>query len=283
MRRGFIVPVVIMLFFAVPAFIVFAPVENVEAYLMQKITPPQNEAMVQRWIQWLRESNFTQIEQGLDPGLRTDDLKDKLGTMARLIPAEQPRSVKPIGYLVAHHPDSSRSITTTLEYEFTDHWLLATVVEQEHSGTVTVTGFHVNPIPESVENHNRFTLLNKEPVNYVVLLLSWAALAVSAYGVIASLRSSMGKKKWLWAALCLVGVGRLGINWTTGMVGFTPLWIGFPPSSAVMVPLYSPWVVYSSLPLGAAVFLMLRDRLTRVGSAPESQQTSTQNFTVLPS
>jgi hypothetical protein len=73
MRRGFIVPVVIMLFFAVPAFIVFAPVENVEAYLVQKITPPRNEAMVQRWIQWLRESNFTQIEQGLDPSLRTDD------------------------------------------------------------------------------------------------------------------------------------------------------------------------------------------------------------------
>jgi len=183
---------------------------------------------------------------------------------------------------VVHHPDSSRTITTTLEYEFADHWLLATMVKQEHSDVTIVSGFHVNPTSESVEVHNRFTLLGKESVNYVVLLLSLAALAVSAYGVIASLRSSMGKKKWLWAAVCLIGVGRLAINWTTGAVGFTPLWIGFPPSGAVMVPLYSPWVVYSSLPVGAVVFLMLRDRLTHVRPTPESQRASTPNFAVLP-
>jgi hypothetical protein len=283
MRRGFIVPVVIILIFAAPALIVYAPVENLEASMMKKITPPQDEAMVQRWIQWLRESNFGQIELGLDPSLRTDDLRDKLETMARLIPAEQPKSVKTIGYLVVHHPDSSRTITTTLEYEFGDQWLLATIVKQEESDTTTVRGFNVSPISESVETHNKFTLFGKEPVNYVVLLLSLAALAVSAYGVIASLRMSMGKRKWLWAAVCLIGVGRLAINWTTGAVRFTPLWIGFPPSGAVMAPLYSPWVVYSSLPVGAVVFLMLRGRLTRVRPTPDSQQASSPNFTVLSS
>jgi hypothetical protein len=265
-----VVPVVVILVFALPALIVLAPVEKLEATMMEKITPPQDQAMVQKWMLLLRKGNFGEIEQGLDASLRTGDLREKLDAMARSIPAEEPRSVKPIGYLVVHHPDSSRTIKTTLEYEFKDRWLLATMIEQEQSGTATVTGFHVYPIPESVERHNRFTLVGKEPVNYVVLLLSLAALAVSAYGVIASLRTSMGKKKWLWAAVCLVGVGRLAVNWTTGAVGFTPLWIGFPPCGATMVPLYSPWVVFSSLPVGAVVFLTLGDRLARTRSAPGS-------------
>lgn len=269
MRRGSIVPAIVILVFALPALIVFAPVEKFEATMMRKITPPQAEAMVERWMQWLRDGSFSEIEQGIDASLRTDDLRAKLTTMARSIPAGQPRSVKPIGYVVVNHPDSSKTITTTLEYEFTDQWLLATIVEREQSGAGTVTGFHVYTIPESVESHNRFTLVDKMPVDYVVILLSLAALAVSAYGVITSLRASMGKKKWLWAAVCLVGVGRLAINWTTGAVGFTPLWIGFPPSGAVMVPFYSPWVVYSSLPVGAGVFLMFRDRLT--GARPSQQ------------
>jgi hypothetical protein len=116
---------------------------------------------------------------------------------------------------------------------------------------------------ESVESHNRFTLLGKEPVHYFVLLLSLASLAVTAYGVVASLRTPIGKKNWLWAAVCFVGIGRLAINWTTGAVGFTPLWIGFPPFGAAMIPLYSPWMVYTSLPARAVVFLVPRDWLTR--------------------
>lgn len=283
MRPGLIVPVVIVLLFAVPALIVYVPVESLEAYMMKKITPPQDEAMVQRWTQWLEERNFDQIERGLDPSLRANDVRDKLETMAQLIPPQQPTSVKVIGYIVAHHRDSSSTTTTTLEYEFSDGWLIASLVKEERAGASTVTGFHVQPISESVESRNRFTLFGKEPVHYVVLLLSLAALAVSAYGVIASLRVPMGKKKWLWAAVCSFGVGRLAINWTTGAVGFTPLWIGFPPSGAVMIPLYSPWVVYSSLPVGAVVFLMLRDRLILVRPTPEAQQASPTHSTVLPS
>lgn len=277
MRRRLVVPVVILLVVVAPALMLFVPVETWEAHMMKKTTPPQEVAMVQTWIQWLREGNYSQIEQGIDPDLRTDDLKDKLDTMARLIPAEQPKSVKPIGYYVTYHSDS-RTITTTLEYQFADYWLVATMVQEEQSDTTTVSGFHVWRIPESVEAHNKFRLLGKGPADYALLLLSLAALMVSAYGVIVSLRSSMGKRKWLWALVCLIGVGRLAINWTTGAVSFTLLWFGFPPSGAEMNPLYSPWVVYSSLPVGAVLFLVLKDRLTRVTPTPEPQQVSPSNY-----
>ena len=229
---------------------------------MKKLTPPADEALVERWVQWLREGNFDQIERGLDPGLRTDDLRDKLQGMAVLIPAQPAKSVKPVGHLVAHHPDSSRTVTTTLEYEFPDQWLLARIVVQQQSGKSSVTGFSVYALPESVERQNGLTLAGKNSAHYGVLFLALAALAVSVYGVIVCIRVPVGKKRWWWAILCLIGVGRLGINWTTGAVGFMPMWIGFPPSGAV-AELYSPWIVYTSLPVGAALIIMFRDRLVR--------------------
>jgi hypothetical protein len=270
----------LLLFFAIPTLFIFcaqASIERLEAVLMKKIAPAEDEAMVQTWVQWTRQDYFDQIKTGLDPSLRTDDLRDKLEEMARVIPNEQPISVKPIGYAVVHHPDSSQTITITLEYEFQDQWLLATLVKQEHSGMSSVVGFHINPIPESVESHNRLTLRGKEPVQYFMLLLALAALATALYGVVVCLRAPAGKKKWLWAALCLIGVGRLAVNWTTGVVGFTAVWIGFPPSGASMVPLYSPWMVYTSLPVGGAIVLIFSERLLgsqRDGQSPELRDES---------
>ena len=109
-----------------------------------------------------------------------------------------------------------------------------------------------------------------------MLLLAVAALIVSIYGFISCLRSQMGKKKWLWAVICLLGIGKLAVNWTTGAIGFTPIWVGMPPAGAVMVPLYSPWVVYASFPLGAVMFLIWRARLSRTMPESSVPETPTQ-------
>jgi hypothetical protein len=244
-------------------------IEPIEAYMMNKTTPAKDEAMVQRWIQCLREGRFGEIERGLDPNLRSDDLQEKLTSMARLLPTQEPTSAKVIGYRVLHDADSSSTITTILEYEFPHEWLLATLVKQDHAGTITVIGFYVVPIPDSLENQNRFTLIGKDPVRYVVLFLALAALAVSTYAFIACLRTKMGKGKWLWAILCFVGIGRLAVNWTTGATGFTAICIGVPPVGAAMVPLYSPWMVYTSLPVGAVLFLIFRELVAGRSAGPD--------------
>lgn len=93
------------------------------------------------------------------------------------------------------NPDSSRTITTTLEYEFPNQWLLATLEKHEQSGTSRLTRFNFSLIPESVEHAYRFTLFGKQPVYYVVLLLALAALAFSIYALIACIRTPMEKRK----------------------------------------------------------------------------------------
>ena len=241
--------------------------ERLEARMMTNITNPKDEQLVRSYVQYLWEHNYDSIERELDPRLRTDDLREKLNAMSQLLPTQEPKSVKVVGYRVVHHPDSSKTIAITLEYEFPSEWLLAELERSEDGDASTVTGFRIFPIAESVEKHNRFNIEHKSTGQYGVLLLALAALMVSIYGFISALRTPIGKKKWLWAIICLFGVGRVVVNWTTGAVGLTPLWVGFPPAGAFMVPLYSPWIVYAALPVGTMVFLIRRPRLSKPDSS----------------
>jgi hypothetical protein len=45
----------------------------------------------------------------------------------------------------------------------------------------------------------------------------------SIAALVVRLRTRMGKRKWLWSVISLLGVGQLSINWITGQSGFTPI------------------------------------------------------------
>ena len=98
--------------------------------MMKKIADSRDEQMVRGYVQKLREHACGDIEKELDPRIRTDDLRDHLIAMSELLPNEEPKSVKVIGYRVVRDPDLSKTVTVTLEYEFSNQWLLAEVVKQ---------------------------------------------------------------------------------------------------------------------------------------------------------
>ncbi len=58
-------------------------------------------------------------------------------------------------------------------------------------------------------------------------------------------------------AKAVVGLGKVAVNWTTGEWGIPPLSIQLSSASAA-APLYGPWTIAVSRPLGAIVFLLNR-------------------------
>lgn len=278
MRRNYVLLTFGLIFLCIPFFYTGCAqvsLERLEARMMKKITNPQDEQMARGFVQQLQKHAYDSVEQELDPRLRTDDLRGTLTAMSELLPTQEPKSVKVIGYQVFHHPDSSKTISTTLEFEFSNQWVLAEVVEERRGDENTVIGLHVTPIVASIEQQNRFSLSGKNSGQYGVLLLALGALIVSIYGLVSCLRTPIGRKKWLWAVVCLFGVGRIAVNWTTGAIGFTPIWVGIPPAGAFMVPLYSPWIVYASLPIGTTIFLIWRPTLTGATASDVPETVST--------
>jgi hypothetical protein len=224
---------------------------------MNRVTSPQDAAAARNYIDLLRQNKFAQIEKDMDPSLQYLNLRDVLTNMAALLPAQQPVSVKVVGMNTIRESNSS-TINATLEYEFPGRWLLANVATKKKDGVVTIVGFHVYQIPDSLEHQNQFTLVGKSFDQYATLFVGTLEVVLSLCAFVVCLRTKMAKGKWLWSIICLLGVGQFGVDWTTGRSSWTALAIHLPPAGAA-APLYGAWVIYVSVPLGAIVFFGLLD------------------------
>jgi hypothetical protein len=227
-----------------------------QASLMKRFTPSQDESIAKSYIDLLRQKHFDQVERGLDPSIKGPNIRDTLATMAEMIPAQEPTSVKVVGSHAFHGKEFSTT-DLTFEYEFAGKWLLIQVAMQKKFDVSTIMGFHVQPISDSLENLNKFRLVGKTALHYVVLALAILAPLFSVYVLVLCARTKIEKRKWLWVLFIIVGVGKFGVNWATGQWQCTPLAVQLPPAGA-FAQLYGPWTVYFSLPLGAVAFLLWR-------------------------
>jgi len=224
-----------------------------QATLMKKITPPDDELSARKYFDQLRQKEFDQIASELVPSVTDPGIRDELAQMASLIPADAPVSVKVVGAHVFHNPEYSTT-SITLEYQFPSKWLLVDVTTQKKGKASTVLGFHITPQLDSLENLNRFTLVGKNAIQYLILSLAVGSLACSFYVLILCIRTKGVNRKWLWMLFILVGVEKVAVNWRTGQLTFGILAINIPSATASHA-LYGPWTVAVFLPLGAILFL----------------------------
>jgi hypothetical protein len=227
-----------------------------QATLMKKFTPPADEAIARGYAQQLQQGKFDQIEHDLDPNLANASTPETFSKMAAFFPADTADSVKVVGA----HTFNSQELSTsdiTLEYQFPTKWLLVNVVTQKKGDVSTLVGLHVTPIPDSLENLNRFTLVGKSALQYLTLICAVASLLFTLYVFSICIRSRDMKPKWLWSIAVLIGVGYFGVNWGTGQWTFQVFAIQIPCFS-MKHDLYGPWIVAAYVPLGAIAFLHRR-------------------------
>ncbi len=224
--------------------------------LLNKFSSPEDQAVAKSYIDRLRAGKYAEIEQALDSDIQTPDSRDTLAKMAALIPSGEPTSMKLVGAQVYHTPGAT-IVNTTFEFSFGDRWILANVAVRDRHGAKTIVGFNVHPMQQSLESLNRFTLLGKSAIQYAVFVAAIAAVAITIYSVVACAGTKLLRKKWLWMLLILFGFGKIAVNWTTGEWGIAPLTIQL-FSATAFAPLYGPWTIAVSLPLGAIAFLLYR-------------------------
>jgi len=237
-----------------------------KADLIQKFAASEDQALARSYVDLLRQHRFDDIEKSMDPSLTGPSLNQTLSNMAGMFPPGEPTSVTLVGAQSFKTPDSSM-VNLTFEYGFAGKWLVTNVALKKQGGNTTIVGFHVYPQTKSLEAQSKFTLKDKSPLQYAVLALIIVAPLVTLWSLVSCLRTKLKGRKWLWVLFIILGVGRLAINWTTGAWGFNPFYIQLFSASA-FAPFYGPWTLGVSLPLGAIVFLLSRDKLrsTDVGS-----------------
>jgi hypothetical protein len=239
-----------------------------QATLMKKFTLQADEAIAKEYGQLLQQRKLDRIEHDLDPSLVDSSVPETFSKMAALFPANAPDSVKVVGAHTFHRQELSKS-DITLEYQFPTKWLLVNVMTQKKGDVSTLIGLHVTPIPDSLENLNRFTLVGKSVLQYLTLICAVGSLLFTFYVCAVCIRSQDLKPKWLWSIAVLVGVGYFGVNWVTGQWTYQLLAIRIPCFS-MGHPLYGPWTVGAYFPLGDLAFLHRRWKMKVTGeSIPE--------------
>jgi len=236
--------------------------------LMTKMIPEKDAALAEHYMDAVRLKDYETIEQHADPSIAGPDLRDKLAEVTSVFSSThmKPLSVKPVAISFVGHAGSATNTSITLEYEFSDEWVLAEVTTQKVNGVSTITGVHAEAIQESVESQNSFSFNNKGLSQYVVFLFAVLAPLLTLYALVQCVKTPIKKRKWLWIVFILIGVGKLTVNWTTGQVFVAALALQVISGGATALG-YAPWMISASLPLGAIIFLIYRDSIRSTPSA----------------
>ncbi len=224
---------------------------------------PEDVSLAKSIFELLRGGHYDQVRELMNPALQDAAFRSDIDGMVAAIPAENASAVKTSSVDVLCEEGSCES-HIIVEYRYKTERLLFNVVLQKETSRTTIAGMHVRIIPESLIKANEFTLLKKTFPQYLILSLAMLFPAFSLYVLALCLWSKIGPRKWVWACFILIGVGRLGIDWTNGQLDFQFLAIQVLSAGAFAFP-YGPWDISISLPLGAILFLANhRDLLLRI-------------------
>jgi hypothetical protein len=229
--------------------------------IMQKFASPEEQATAKKYIQQLRNRDFSEIEHVVAPAIAGPTLEGTLTKMADLLPAGPPSSIQLVGaHRMSSLSDGSTTVNLTFEYRFGERFVLADLATKTINGKLEITDFHIQPEAGSLASRNKFTLAGRTPLQYIVLgyavLVSLFTLGV----LVACIRMPMKRRKWLWIIFILLGLGKLSVNWATGEWGVQILSVQL-FSAGSYADFFGSWIISVSVPIGAIWFLLSRRRL----------------------
>jgi hypothetical protein len=231
-----------------------------KADLLQKFASPEDQAVAKNYINLLRQQQFEVIETDADSSIAGASLHETLVKMSALIPPGEPTSVTLVGAQQRKMAGTS-TVNLTFEYGFSGKWLITNVAVKKQGDKTTIVGFTVIPQPTSLEEQNKFTLSGKTTGHYLVLALAIVFPFLTLYALVVCIRTKFRGRKWPWVLFVIFGLGTFSVNWTTGKGVFLPLSFQL-FSAGASAPLYGPWTLAVSVPVGAVTFLLLRKKLS---------------------
>jgi len=227
--------------------------------IIQTLIPKDEDACARRFIEAVRAGDYPTVKQiGDFSKSNSDETARGLRDFHELLAREIPISVETVGFnAIYNQSGAGDGHKTTLLYQikFPSGWLACDVCLDRKPNSLRVVGTHFNPLPNSLEAINRFSLKGKTPGQYAFLA---ACIAIPIYillTLIVCIRSQ-APRKWAWLLFILFGIVQVHLDWTSGRMGLDPFSFLLLGASAFRPGMSSfPWILSCGFPLGATVYL----------------------------
>ena len=219
-------------------------------------------------IELLKNQKFDALKNTFHFALkRQNGLDQTLDQMSKLFPNEKEHSKKIIAHRSAINTINGVKNTNTeivLEYEYSNIWLIISLQTTQAVNEATkITNFNVSTSKEPMEIVYAFSLKNKTLYHFLLLSSAIIIPLLILYALIMCIKTPLAKRKWLWILFILFGIGGITLNWTTGDFFINPLYFQLFGSGYARLSPYSPVMLKISLPLGAILFLLLKEKLSK--------------------
>lgn len=210
----------------------------------------------------LLQGDVAAVRSRMDPKVAREATPAALASLL----AERPPGAPSASRLVAFDQfvaGGVRRADFTFEFTYPQGFLLGLVVVDSSGPVPVIAGLHLKRMAASLERVNAFRWSGRTARHYLVLLACVLVPLTIGYALVACAREEGLRLRWAWLLFIAVGIGRLGLNWTTGAVFVRPS-ILFLGTSAWRAGPYAPWFLSFALPVGAVAFLARR-RVSRRG------------------
>lgn len=225
---------------------------------LEKFIPREEAEFSKSYLALFQARDFEAIEEKIDPTLKSTELRPKLEQIAAIFPAEEPIDIQTVGAQTFTNADITQ-VNLTFQYAYPGKWLIANVVLLKKGGDTVVTGVNVQPLPDSLENFNRFTFEGKGAIHFAILAFAIIVPLFIVATTILCIKTPIPKRKWLWVVFVLLGFVQVTLNWSDGNLNINPLNIQI-LGAGFQTSLYGPLLLSVSLPIGAIVFLLRRKK-----------------------
>ncbi len=236
---------------------------NANIYL-ERYVPKDSDKMVRNYITSIAEGDFDTAKKAINPKFITKDINDKFAEVREKIGGARPEHIvlKKFDntYKYPFHPDI---VSSYLLYELkaSGEWFRASVVVDRGTKRQYIYGFFIEPIAGPFSEVNAFKLSGKSFFQYALIPISIFILIFIIHTALLCLRVMKGEQmKWPWFVFILFGAGAMSMNWTTGELAWQLFSAQFLGSGMLRDGLDGPWVLTTSMPLGAIFFYFKHSR-----------------------
>ena len=195
-----------------------------------------------------------------------------LPAMAQLVPQQQPVSVEFLNWVVGQSSANGRTAQVVAQYKYSDSdWLTVTATFKGEGTNLQVDSYFINRSSTSYQNTNWLSFANAGAAQLVFFVFVMAALLTSLAACILCFTTPGLKRKWLWAIASFVGAATFTMNWSTGELSFTPIFVGIPTANYTQ-DATGVWYLTFLVPVGAIAFFLKRKQLVSKATAPTSAE-----------
>ena len=239
-----------------PALVSVLLLAAVPAALAQE-SGPADEA-VRRCIELMRRDEMAEARGCFAPGVLAANGDEMLKRAHAALQIGDPPEIQLVNWrFVKSDAGRTDSLVYHVRGAAQARLLLAQTREVEGAPRLVVFGWE--PAPLDLSERFPFTLDGVPPPYYALLLLAVATPILMIYAAILCF-TRKPRRRWLWLVFVLLGFGKLSVVWLPGpfdpaRIRILPLSVQVLGSGIQKVPIYDPWVLSVSFPLGAVLFL----------------------------